>query len=86
MPDSDAEGHQTVRAIQGLQHLRGIGVTFENANQVPVLLNCLAGIGQLSELYLGGTETEVCQNLSSLKCIMSLHMGDGIDLAIPRPT
>ena len=51
MPDSDAEGHQHVKAVQGLQHLRGIGVTFENANQVPALLNCLAGLGQLSELY-----------------------------------
>jgi len=28
IPDSDAEGHKTVRAIQGLQHLRGIGFTF----------------------------------------------------------
>ena len=85
MPDSDAEGHQTVRAVQGLQHLRGIGVTFENANQVPALLECLAGLGQLTELYIGGTETEVCLNLSSLKDIMSLHMGDGIEFSHPPP-
>ncbi|KAL0044202.1 hypothetical protein WJX82_003989 [Trebouxia sp. C0006] len=57
MPDSDAEGHQTVDAIRGLQHLRGIGVAFENANQVPALLKCLAGLGQLTELYIGDTIT-----------------------------
>ena len=85
MPDSDAEGHQTVKAVQGLQHLRGIGVTFENANQVPALLKCLAGLRQLTELYIGGTETEVCLNLSSLKCIMPLHMGDGIEFSHPPP-
>ena len=85
MPDSDAEGHQTVRAVQGLQNLQGIGVTFEHANQVPALLNCLAGLSQLSELYIGGTKTEVCLNLSSLKCIMSLYMGDGIEFNHPPP-
>jgi len=85
MPDSDTEGHQTVRAVQGLQHLRGIGFTFENANQVPALLNCLAGLDQLSELYIGGTETEVCLNLSSLKGVMSLHTGDGIEFSHPPP-
>ena len=85
MPDSDVEGHKPVRTIQGLQHLRGIGVTFENANQVPALLNCLAGLDQLSELYIGGTETEVCLNLSSLKSVMSLHTGDGIEFSHPPP-
>ena len=85
MPDSDAEGHQTVDAIRGLQHLRGIGVTFENANQVPALLKCLAGLGQLTELYIGGTETEVCLNLSALKCIMSLHICDGVEFSHPPP-
>ena len=85
LPDSDAEGHQSVRAIQGLQHLRCIGVTFENANQLPALLNCLAGLSQLSELCFGRTFTGVCLNLSSLKCIMSLRMGDGIEFSHPPP-
>ena len=74
-----------MRAVQGLQHLRGIGVTFENANQVPALLKCLAGLGQLTELYIGGTETEVCLNLSSLKCIMSLHICNGVEFSHPPP-